>query len=121
MFSEDDMRQFFSKASSAAPSYIERHALYPPPIVGQLACTFTGFDVKDNEIQAETDVHWEWRFAHTCANGYRIQGATTHTKPAGWIVYKKIGVLPPRAHVNACVLALISDRLVSMRACVLFF
>ena len=80
-----------------------------------------GFDVSKDAIKADTDVHFEWRYKHTCANGQVIQNATAHTKPADWLVYKKIGMLPPRAHVTACIAALILDRLVAKRASVPFF
>ena len=55
------------------------------------------------------------------ANGQIIQGTTAHTNLADWLIYKKIAMLPPRSHVNACIAALILDRTVLKRAFVPFF
>ena len=121
VFPEEFFRERCGEASAAAFSYIERHAIYPSPVVGKLECAYVGFDVSKDAIKASTDIHFEWRYKHTCANGQVIQAATAHTKPADWLIYRKIAMLPPRAHVNACIAALILDRMVLKRAFVPFF
>ena len=121
IFPEEFFRERCLEATSAAPLFIERHALYPRPVVGKLECVYVGFDVSKDAIKADTEVHFEWRYSHTCANGQIIQGTTAHTNLADWLIYKKIAMLPPRPHVNACIAALILDRTVLKRAYVPFF
>ena len=59
VFPEEFFRERCAEATSAAPSYIERHALYPRPVVGKLECVYVGFDVSKDAIKADTDVHFE--------------------------------------------------------------
>ena len=61
VFPEEFFRERCAEATSAAPSYIERHALYPRPLVGKLDCVYVGFDVSKNAIKVDTDVNFEWR------------------------------------------------------------
>lgn len=121
VFPEEFFRERCGEATSAAPFFIERRALYPRPVVGRLECVYVGFDVSKDAIKADTEVHFEWRYSHKCSNGQVIQGTTAHANLADWLIYKKIAMLPPRAHVNACVAALVLDRLVVKRKFVPFF
>ena len=59
VFPEDFFRERCGEASRAAPSYIERHALYPRPVVGKLECVYVGFDVSKDAIKADSEVDFE--------------------------------------------------------------